>query len=128
MAAIAEAKVKYHREDLRERLAKYHDDTDNAFRGWNDAWLDPEFKTWNIEDVIGYFRIPVLAIQGRDDPYGTLAQIEALETGTYSPVDTEIIDNCQHAPHLAQPEQTLAIVSDFIERLETIEAEVVAVA
>lgn len=124
LASIAEAKVQYEKTNLRERLAKYHANVDNAFWGWNGAWLDPGFKAWNIEDYIAYIRVPVLAIQGRDDQYGTLAQIEALETGCYAPVDAVILENCKHSPHVEQPERTLAAVSDFVARLERIEAGV----
>jgi len=122
LASIAEAKTQYETGDLRARLAKHHTNVDNAFWGWNGAWLDPGFKAWNIEDSIGYIRVPVLAIQGRDDQYGTLAQIEALENGCYAPVDAEFIENCKHSPHLERPERTLAAVSDFVARLERIEA------
>ena len=122
LASIAEAKVQYETGGLRERLARHHADVDNAFRGWNDAWLAPGFKAWNIEDVIAYIRVPVLAIQGRDDQYGTLAQIDALRRGLYSPLDVEILDGCRHSPHLEKPEETLAAVGDFIARLDRIEA------
>ncbi len=128
LASIAEAKAQYEKGDLRVRLAKHHSDPDNAFRGWNDAWLAPGFKAWNIEDVIAYFRVPVLAIQGRDDQYGTLGQIEALEKGMYSPLDVEIFDDCKHSPHIEQPERTLAVVSEFLRRLDRIEAAQVLVA
>ncbi len=73
-------------------------------------------------EVIDYFRIPVLAIQGREDQYGTLAQIEEIETRSYAPVDTVILDDCKHAPHLEQPEKTLDAVAEFTARLERIEA------
>ena len=79
LAAIAKTKEAYETGNLRARLAAYHSDVDNTFRGWNDAWLDPAFADWNIEAAIAYIRVPVLAIQGRDDQYGTLAQIRALE-------------------------------------------------
>jgi pimeloyl-ACP methyl ester carboxylesterase len=122
LAAIAEAKVQYETGDLRERLARHHADVDNAFRGWNGAWLDPRFKAWNIEDAIAYIRVPVLAIQGRGDQYGTLAQIEALRSGLYAPFDAEILDGCKHSPHLERAEETLVAVADFLARLDRIEA------
>ena len=108
--------------DLRDRMAKYHRDPDGAFKGWNRCWLDPAFRDWNVADVIDYLRIPVLAIQGRDDQYGTLAQIEAFETRSYAPVDTLILDDCCHVPHQEQPEAVLAAVAEFCARLERIEA------
>ncbi len=116
LASIAEAKVAYETGDLRQRLAKYHADVDNAFWGWNGAWLDPGFKAWNIEDALPGIGVPVLAIQGRDDQYGTLAQIEALVKGARVPVDTAILEDCKHSPHIEQPERTLEAVSGFLSR------------
>lgn len=122
LAAIAQARTAYEDTDLRARLARHHKNPDNAFRGWNDAWLDPAFKAWTIEEVIAYIRVPVLAIQGRDDQYGTLAQIDALETQAYCPVDVGIVEDCRHSPHLEKPDETLRLVADFVRRLDRIEA------
>lgn len=107
---------------LRDRMAKWHADADHTFRGWNDAWLNPEFAAWNVAEVIDYLRIPTLAIQGRDDQYGTLAQIAEIETRSYAPVDTLILDACRHAPHQDQPEAVLAAMAEFCARLARIEA------
>lgn len=107
---------------LRDRMARWHRDPDHTFRGWNDAWLDPAFAAWNVAEVIDYLRIPVLAIQGRQDQYGTLAQIAEIETRSYAPVDTLILDPCRHAPHQDQPAAVLDGVADFCARLERIEA------
>ena len=71
--------------DLRAELARWHEDVDNAFKGWNDAWLDPGFRNWNITDALGYIRVPILIIQGADDQYGTLRQIEAGAAGVLLP-------------------------------------------
>jgi len=128
LKSIAEAKLAYDSGDLRGRLAKYHADVDNAFRGWNDAWLNPDFVAWNIEDVIDYVRVPVLAIQGRDDQYGTLRQIEVLEERLYSPVDLVVLEGARHSPFIDRPAETIAAVSDFVARLERIENEEVRVA
>ncbi|TDK46182.1 alpha/beta fold hydrolase [Antarcticimicrobium luteum] len=122
LAEIAKAKEVFETTDMQQRMAKYHRDPEGAFRGWNDVWLDPGFKAWNVGEVIDYLRIPVLAIQGRDDQYGTLAQIEEIETRSYAPVDTVILEDCKHAPHLEQPELTLDAVAEFAARLERIEA------
>lgn len=128
LAQIAKAREAFASGDLKTRLAKYHRDPDGAFRGWNDTWLDPVFRDWNVAEVIDYLRIPVLAIQGRDDQYGTLAQIEEIENRIYSPVDVEILEDCRHAPHHEQPDRTLAAVAEFAQRLERIEsAQVVPV-
>jgi pimeloyl-ACP methyl ester carboxylesterase len=122
LAAIAKAKEAYETGDLRDKLAAYHANVDNAFRGWNEAWLDPAFAKWNIEEVIAYIRVPVLAIQGVEDQYGTPAQLRALEEQLYSPADIELMDGCRHAPFLEQPERTLSIIADYVSRLDRIEA------
>jgi pimeloyl-ACP methyl ester carboxylesterase len=127
LAAIAAARAAYGSGDLGARLAKYHRDADVAFRGWNDAWLDPDFRGWNIADVIDYWRIPVLAIQGDDDPYGTLTQIREIENRAYSPVDVEILGGGHHSPHLERPEETLAAVAEYCARLMRLEQEKVEI-
>jgi len=126
VAEITKARDAYLHGDLKPRLAKYHNDVDGAFLGWADTWLDPGFKDWNVSEAIDYLRIPVLALQGRDDQYGTLAQVQEVEERAYSPVDMAILDNCKHAPHLEQPEASLSAVTDFVARLERIEAEQVS--
>jgi pimeloyl-ACP methyl ester carboxylesterase len=126
LASIASAKENFDSGALRSKLAKHHADVDCAFRGWNDAWLDAGFKEWNVAETIDYLRIPVLAIQGRDDAYGTLAQIEEIGSRIYSPLDAEIFDGCGHAPHAEMPEKTLQIVAEFAARLQRIETERVA--
>jgi pimeloyl-ACP methyl ester carboxylesterase len=127
LTEIAKAKEKFATTDLVTRMAKYHRDAAATFKGWNDAWLAPAFKSWNVAEVIDYLRIPVLAIQGRQDQYGTAAQIDEIDARIYSPLDVAWIENCKHSPHLDQPEQTLAAVKDFALRLERIETEKVAV-
>lgn len=127
LKSIAVAKDNYENGDLRDKLAKYHTDVDCAFRGWNDAWLHPDFKNWNVGDAIDHLRIPALVIQGRQDEYGTLAQIEELESRAYSPVDMEIIESCRHSPHIDQPEKTLSSLVDFAARLQRIENEKVVI-
>jgi len=119
--AIADAKLAYDTGDLKSRLAKYHKHVDVAFRGWNDAWLAPEFKQWNVADAIDHIRVPVLAMQGEQDQYGSIAQINEIEERIYAPVERCLIDNCKHSPHLEQPEQCLANIEKFIARLIHIE-------
>ncbi|WP_319825422.1 alpha/beta hydrolase [Thalassovita sp.] len=120
--SIAQARVSYDTGDLKPKLAKYHRDVENAFRGWNDSWLNPKFQSWNVADVIDYLRIPTLAIQGADDEYGTLAQIDEIATRSYAPVEVEILPDCGHAPQFDQPEQVLSAVTEFTARLTRIEA------
>ena len=122
LAEIANAKVAFDTGDLRSRMAKYHADPDNTFRGWNDSWLHPDFKAWNVSDVIDYIRIPVLAIQGEDDQYGTLAQIDELENRCYAPVDRLVLSDCRHAPFIDQPDAVVVQIADYCARLERIEA------
>lgn len=122
LAEIARAKVAFEEGDLRDRLARHHDDAEATFRGWNDAWLDPGFADWNVSDVIDYLRVPTLAIQGRDDPYGTLAQVAEIEGRAYSPVDVLILEGCGHAPHLDRRDDVVAAVTEFAGRLAEIEA------
>ncbi len=119
--SIAAAREAYEAGDLRARLARHHADPDAAFRGWNDAWLDPGFRGWTITDALDYIRVPVLAIQGADDEYGTPAQIEALDR-VPAPVETHLLPGCRHAPHLDRSDEVLRLVTDFLARLDRIEA------
>jgi len=128
LAEIAKTRDLYSNGDLRDRMAKYHRDPENTFRGWNDIWLHPAFANWDVAEVIDYLRIPTLAIQGRDDPYGTLAQIDAVETQSYAPVETLILPDCGHAPHFDQPQAVLNTVAAFAQRLDRIEAAQVVTA
>ena len=128
LRSIAEAKEAYESGDLRQRLARYHKDVDNSFRGWNDAWLHPDFAAWNIGYAIDYVRVPVLAIQGRNDQYGSLAQIEELEHRLYSPLESVILDDCRHSPFVDKPKETVDAVAGFVARLVRIEAEKVEIA
>ena len=113
---------------LREKLARYHAHVDVAFHGWHGAWTDPGFEGWNIADSIDHWRVPVLAIQGDADPYGTLAQIDEIDARIYAPLERLILPGCGHAPHLEHPDETLAAISDFCARLQRLEQEVVALA
>ena len=126
LAAIRTAGEAFATGDLRARLVKYHTNPDVAFLGWHDAWTDPGFATWNVADTIDHLRIPVLAIQGREDPYGTLAQITEIEERIYSPIETLILDDCGHAPHLEHPAPVLAAITEYCARLFRLEREHVA--
>ena len=99
--------------DLRARLAKHHADPDSAFRGWNDAWLSPEFRAWNVERDIETIACPVLAVQGEDDEYGTLEQIRAIARRVPQTVLLEI-PKCGHSPHRDQPAVLSEAVGRFI--------------
>lgn len=107
--SIRQARVAYETTDLRQRLARYHDDPDSAFRGWNDIWLAPAFRDWNIEAALPAIRCPVLAIQGLDDEYGTLEQIRGIARRVPQAQLLELPD-CGHSPHKDQPEAVIAAV------------------
>jgi pimeloyl-ACP methyl ester carboxylesterase len=116
--SIEQARSAYQDGDLRERLARHHgDNVDTAFWGWNRAWLDPEFRGWDIRESLGYIRVPILIVQGTADQYGTTAQIVAAQEETYCPVDVALIDGAGHAPHLERPVETVAAVAIFLETL-----------
>jgi len=117
LASIAEARRAYETGDLKPRLAKYHAYADNAFRGWNGAWLDPGFKAWNIEDAVTRWRTPALVIQGADDQYGTLKQVRAIEALSPAPVESLILKDCRHSPQIDQPQATLDAVAAFCARV-----------
>ena len=119
LVSIAEAKSAYRTGDLKEKLRRHHKNVDNAFCGWSNAWLDPGFREWNVSEVVDGLSIPVLTVQGRDDPYGTLAQIEEIKTRACSQIDVEILDNCGHSPYREQPEKFLKIVAEFFSRISS---------
>ncbi len=117
-AAIAEAKTRYETTDLRARMARHHRDPDNVFWGWNRAWLDPGFPAaLDLQPEVANIRVPVLAVQGLADPYGTMAQLEMLEREAYAPVDRLVLEGVAHNPHLEAPEPVLAAVAEFADRL-----------
>jgi pimeloyl-ACP methyl ester carboxylesterase len=117
LEAIAEAKAAYEQGTLKAKLARWHRDVDNAFIGWNDAWLDAKFRDWDISEYLAYIRVPVMIAQGADDQYGTLRQIEVAQEECYCPVDVAIIPDAAHSPHREAPEITLAAVTDFANRV-----------
>jgi pimeloyl-ACP methyl ester carboxylesterase len=100
--SIELARDAFESSDLRARLARHHADPDSAFRGWNDAWLSPEFRRWNVEREIETIACPVLAVQGEDDEYGTLEQIRAVAR-RLPKTRLLVIPECGHSPHRDQP-------------------------
>ena len=113
--SIEAAKLTYETTDFRERLGRYHDDVDSAFRGWNDIWLDPDFRAWNIENALPAIRCPILAIQGEDDEYGTMQQIDRVAQGAVNTrVELLKLADCGHSPHRDQPEAVIAAVRRFL--------------
>lgn len=113
LASIAEARRAYLEGDRRAKLARYHDDIDSAFWGWNDIWLHPDFVAWNIEPLLPDIGCPVLAIQGIDDQYGTMAQIDRLQRGVRNLRKLKLAD-CGHSPHRDQPDAVLSAATRFL--------------
>lgn len=112
--SIFQAKISYERRNLKHALEKYHGkNTENAFRGWNDVWLNPRFMHWNIEKYLKHIKVPMLALQGTDDQYGTIKQLESINARV-SGVHTRLLKNCKHTPHLEKPDIVLGLVTQFI--------------
>jgi pimeloyl-ACP methyl ester carboxylesterase len=111
--SIAEIKVAYETTDFKAKLARWHRHVDNAFHGWNDAWLNPKFRDWDISEYLAYIRVPVAIVQGADDHYGTIRQIEIAQEECYCPVDVSIITGAGHSPHREAPEATLNAIAEF---------------
>jgi pimeloyl-ACP methyl ester carboxylesterase len=97
---------------LRERMARHHDDPDAAFRGWCDVWLDPAFRTWSLEADAATVTAPALLVQGADDPYGSLEQLDRIEARVRGPVERLVVPG-GHSPHLEQPDAVVAAIADF---------------
>jgi len=117
VASIAEAKTAYRTTDLPKKLGRYHRDVDATFWGWNDIWLDPAFRAWNIEASLAGVHAPVLLIQGADDEYGTTAQLDAIARGVKGPVETLVLAGCKHSPHRDQPAATRDAIARFVEQV-----------
>ena len=99
--------------DLPARMARWHRDPDVTFWNWNDVWLSPEFRGWDVRAALPRIGAPTLAVQGTDDPYGTVAHVEAVRDAAAGPVDVLVLD-CAHAPHLERPEAVGAAVTAFL--------------
>lgn len=117
LAGIREARERFLNTDLRARLGRYHKDVDGAFWGWNQAWLNPAFRDWNIEAEVARIRIPMLILQGTSDPYGTVEQLRLAERRAGALVEGVVLNGIGHAPHLEATEATVGVVSDFTRRL-----------
>lgn len=115
--AIEEAREAFAATNLASRLGRYHSDAEHAFRGWNDIWLQPAFRDWNIEALLPAVSAPVLAIQGLDDPYGTMDQLDRIERGVGGPFQRLELKACGHSPHRDKPSETLAAVTEFFDRI-----------
>jgi pimeloyl-ACP methyl ester carboxylesterase len=112
---IEKARVAYEETDLRQRLQRYHkDNVDNAFWGWNGAWLNPDFLNWNIEEYLSTLSVPLLVLQGEEDQYGTQAQLDAIQQQAGAGATVRLIPNCRHSPYIDQPGQVLDEIRQFV--------------
>jgi pimeloyl-ACP methyl ester carboxylesterase len=118
---VARITETYHRTDLRERLSRYHAHVDDAFLGWSDIWLDPAFAEWSLEDEARQLTVLALLIQGEDDEYGTVAQIDRIAELARGPIERIVLAGCGHAPHRDQEATVIAAISAFAARLTSSE-------
>jgi pimeloyl-ACP methyl ester carboxylesterase len=116
VAGVEAATVAYQSTDLRERLGRYHRDVDATFAGWSDVWRSAPFRSWNLESFLPRTRCPMLLIQGEQDEYGTLAQLDAIRRHAPGPVEQLVLPDCGHSPHKDQRELVLQAVSMFLLR------------
>lgn len=113
---IANTRIAYETTDLRGRLARYHRDVDNTFNGWSGAWLDPRFRSFDITASLQAIQVPVLGLQGADDPYGSLEQLRVLECNTHVATQTLVIPGARHSPHLEARDETFSAILDFVNK------------
>jgi pimeloyl-ACP methyl ester carboxylesterase len=113
VASIAAIKTAYETTELKVKLQRWHRNVDNAFYGWNGAWLNPAFRNWDISEYLAYIRVPVAILQGADDEYGTMRQVEIAQEECYCPVDVTVIPGAGHQPHREAPEATLDAIQEF---------------
>jgi pimeloyl-ACP methyl ester carboxylesterase len=107
----------YETTPLRERLAPYHGvNTESMFRSWTDVWLSSEFPEWNIEEYLPAIASPVFVVQGEDDEYGTVKQVDAVLTQVAGPAESLVLPNCGHSPHSERPAEVLDAATRFIRR------------
>jgi pimeloyl-ACP methyl ester carboxylesterase len=123
LLSIAKTKTEFETGNLRDKLARRHKDPDGAFNGWSDVWLDPKFRDWDISERLAYIRVPIAIIQGGDDQYGTMRQIEIADNECYCPVDVSLIPGAAHSPHREAADLTLKIAADFAKRLFSLHGE-----
>lgn len=120
VASIEGIRLAYEQGDLRARLARYHRDVDTAFYGWNRAWLDPRFRGFDLTELLPRIAVPILALQGADDPYGTDQQLRVLERLARVPIETRLIPGARHSPHLEAKADTLALITRFVRELSSV--------
>jgi pimeloyl-ACP methyl ester carboxylesterase len=114
LASIAQIKDLYAKGALRDRLARHHTHVDDAFLGWADTWLDPAFATWSLEPEVARLSCPVLLIQGEDDEYGTLKQLDIIEKGAAEKVARLVLPACGHSPQRDKPAEVIQAIATFV--------------
>lgn len=112
--SIASIRGEFPTSDMKEKMAKYHREPKTTFMGWADIWLDPAFRTWDIEEYVRGVRCPTLVIQGDADEYGTIRQLDALDAGLGAPARRLMVPEAGHSPHLSHPEPVIDHIVDFI--------------
>ncbi len=117
IAEIGRTKAAFEQGTLRARLAPSHANVDMAFYNWCGPWLLPEFRKWDITEALGYIRVPILIVQGENDQYGTVRQIEVAQEECYCPVEVALLPNTRHLPHREASQATLRAIADFANRL-----------
>jgi len=113
IASIGKIRKAYETTDLRAKLSRWHDNVDNAFLGWSGAWLDPNFRNWDISQYLARIRVPVAIVQGKADQYGTMRQIKIAQEACTCPVEVTLLDGTGHSPHREAPGPTLDAISAF---------------
>jgi pimeloyl-ACP methyl ester carboxylesterase len=113
LEVLAQVRDTYESSGLRRRMSRYHDDVDMAFHGWNDTWLNPDFRGFDLSDALSGITVPVLQIQGTEDAYATMAQPEMAERLVRGPIRT-IAPVARHAPHLEAVDETLCEITAFV--------------
>jgi len=121
VSSIAQARMRYNETDMPRRLERYHAHADSLFQGWSDIWLDPGFRSWNIESFLDFIRCPVLVLQGAQDEYGSTKQIDVIQ-GRIPSASAIVLDNCKHAPHRDRCEATLSAIRQFLRTLQALSA------
>src|SRR3569623_575817 len=113
VTSIAAIKTDYETTELKAKLSRWHKDVDNAFYGWNGAWLAPKFRNCDISEYLAYIRVPVAILQGVEDQYGTMRQVEIAQEECYCTEDLKVISSAGHSPHREAPGATLDAIVQF---------------
>ena len=118
IAGIEEAEVAWRTTPLPERLGRHHADAEATFRGWNDVWLSPAFRDWDVREQLSGVACPSLLVQGHDDQYGTMRQLDLVQAGVAGPTTRVELDDCGHSPHLDRPDAAREAVVSFLAGLD----------